>query len=115
MLPAHGVQSLDQLLAARQVEAGRRFVEQQEPRLGLPQLSASLEPGGTPMRAGDERPAALPLGEDRPAGVGEFAEAEGVDEPIGPVPLILRRPPTGERGHGVGQPGQDHPGPAGAR
>jgi DNA-binding FadR family transcriptional regulator len=67
---AEGVQRVEQVLAARQVQPRRRFVEEQQPGVGR-------------QGPGDQGAAALPLGERRPACFAAAREPQGPDEPVG--------------------------------
>ncbi|MEK9521507.1 FCD domain-containing protein [Streptomyces venezuelae] len=71
MCGAEGVERVEQLLTAGQVETGGRFDEEEEPGLGH-------------ERAGDQGPAALALRQRGPAGGPPFAESEGLPAPLAP-------------------------------
>ncbi|GIF25383.1 hypothetical protein Ate02nite_81130 [Paractinoplanes tereljensis] len=67
----HQVYGVQQLLAGCHVEAGGRLVQQQQTRIGY-------------QGSGDQGPAALALGQGRPAVLGAGREAEQVDQFPGP-------------------------------
>lgn len=88
------VEGLEELLAGRDVEPGRRLVEEQETRVG-------------DQRAGDQRPAALALGQRRPGRRGQGADAEQFDQLQSTRPLSRRRLPARHAFDGPGQTGEN--------
>ena len=89
------VDPFDELLAAGDVKAGRRLVEQQQSRTGHESPS-------------DQRTAPFPLGQGGPACTVPIAEAEQGNETVGIGDLLGRRLPAGHAFDGVGQSGQDN-------
>jgi hypothetical protein len=86
---AEQVDRLQELLARGDVEAGRRLVQEQEPRVA-------------DQGAGDERPAALTAGQGGPARVRPGRQAQGGDQAVGAGEVTGRRWPAQRE---LGRPG----------
>ena len=87
------VEGGEELLPGRHVEAGRRFVQEQQGGVGQ-------------ERPRDERPAALALRHGGPGGVPEPVQAEHLDEVVGPVEGGLVRLPPAHQVRRAGRPGE---------